>query len=373
MNIKIVKVSNPKELEQFVQLPAIIHKDHHKWVPPIYSEERKYFDATINKSFNYCDTTLILAYCDNRVVSRIMGIINNRYIDFRIEKTARFAYLECFNDKQIAIALLTNMENWAKENGMSMIVGPMGFSDQDPEGYLVKGFDEEPTIASNYNFEYIPQFLESAGYEKDVDYVVYKIPVKIPEYFNRVLKRINAQKTGYKLIEFKKRNELKGYIKPILNLMNETFEGHHGFIPMDDEEMDSIAKKYIPILDPRFIKAVKFEDILVAFIIGMPNMNSGLRKAKGRLFPFGLMHILWERKKTKQLDLLLAGIHKKYQGRGLDVLMGNAMLLSAKEAGLLYIDSHNEDESNLKVRAEMERADGELYKRYRVFKKELIP
>ena len=373
MNIKIVKVSNSKEIEQFVQLPAIIHKDHYKWVPPIYSEERKYFDTTKNRSFNYCDTTLILAYNKNRAVGRIMGIINHRYNDSRIEKTARFSYLECFNDEQIAIALLTYVENWAKEYGMSRVEGPMGFSDQDPEGYLVKGFDEEPTIASNYNFEYIPKFLESAGYEKDVDYVVYKVPVKVPKYFNRVLKRINDQKTCYKLIEFTKRKELKSYIKPILNLMNDTFRGHHGFIPMDDEEMDSIAKRYIPILDPRFIKAVKVNDILVAFIIGMPNMNSGLRKAKGRLFPFGLMYILWGRKKTKQLDLLLAGIRKEYQGRGLDVLMGNAMLLSAKEAGLLYIDSHNEDESNLKVRAEMERAGGKLYKRYRIFKKELIP
>jgi hypothetical protein len=254
---------------------------------------------------------------------------------------------------------------------MKRIVGPMGFSDQDPEGYLVAGFDEEPTIASNYNFEYIIDFLGSCGYVKDVDYVVYKVPVRVPKYFDRILKRIASQKTGYKLIEFQKREELEKYIRPILSLMNDTFGGHHGFIALDDEEMDSLGRKYVPILDPRFVKGVEVNDQLVAFLIGMPNMNAGLRKAKGRLYPFGLIHILRARKKTKQLDLLIAGIKKEYQGRGLDVLMGNAILVSAKEAGFEYLDSHNEDENNLKVRAEMEKADGELYKRYRVFKKDI--
>ncbi|MFC1550407.1 hypothetical protein ACFL46_03865 [Candidatus Neomarinimicrobiota bacterium] len=372
MDIKILEITDRQGLEQFVRLPILIHKNHAKWVPPLYSEEFKYFDSEKNKAFSYCDTIMALAYQDNKAVGRIMGIINHRYNKAHDENTARFSCLECFNDEKIAHALLKHVEHWAKEHRIRMIAGPMGFSDQDPEGYLVKGFDEEPTIASNFNFEYIPRFLETAGYEKDIDYVVYKVPVKVPKYFNRILKRIQSQATGYKLIEFEKRKEFEGYIKPILDLMNDTFSGHHGFIPMNEDEMNSIAKKFVPVLDPRFIKAVEVDGKLVSFFIGMPNMNAGLRKAKGRLFPFGLIHILWERKRTKQLDLLMAGIRKEYQGRGLDVLMGNAMLLSAKKAGFLYLDTHNEDETNLKVRAEMERADGELYKIYRVFKKPLI-
>jgi GNAT superfamily N-acetyltransferase len=369
MNIHIKNVSNETDLKIFVHLPAIIHKYHKKWVPPILSEELKYFSESKNKFFQYCDTLLALAYDKNRVVGRIMGIINHRYNKSHGEINARFSYLECYENEQIAIALLDHVEKWARNLGMDLIAGPMGFSDQDPEGYLVFGFDEEPTIASNFNFEYIVHYLESAGYNKDVDYVVYHVPVEVPKFYERVLKRINASKTGYNLVEFRKRKELEIYIKPILNLMNETFEGHHGFTAMDNAEMDSLAKKYLPVLDPRFIKVITVKDDPVAFIIAMPNMNAGLRKANGRLFPFGIFHILRSRKKTKQLDLLIAGINKQYQGRGLDVLMGNAILKSAKDAGFLYIDSHNEDESNLKVRAEMEKANGKLYKRYRVFKK----
>ncbi|MEE9189820.1 MAG: hypothetical protein V3U16_03520 [Candidatus Neomarinimicrobiota bacterium] len=371
MNIHIKNVSTRSELKKFVHLPAIIHKDHTKWVPPIYSEDLKYFSESKNKSFQKCDTLLALAYEGNRVLGRIMGIINHRYNESHNEKTARFSYLESYENEQISIALLDHVEKWARNLGMDFIAGPMGFSDQDPEGYLVFGFDEEPTIASNFNFEYIIRHLGSAGYNKDVDYVVYHVPVEVPKFYERVLKRINSSKTGYKLVEFQKRKELETFIKPILILMNETFEGHHGFTAMDDEEMDSLAKKYLPMLDPRFIKVITVRDDPVAFIIGMPNMNVGLRKAKGRLFPIGLFHILRARKKTKQLDLLIAGINKQYQGRGLDVLMGNAILKSAKELGYSYIDSHNEDETNLKVRAEMERANGKLYKKYRVYKKNL--
>jgi GNAT superfamily N-acetyltransferase len=371
MDLHIKNVSNSNELKKFVHLPGIIHKDHYRWVPPIYSEELKYFSESKNKSFQHCDTLLTLAYDSKRVVGRIMGIINHRYNQIHSEKTARFSYLECFENEQIAIALLDHVEKWARNLGMESITGPMGFSDQDPEGYLVFGFNEEPTISSNFNFEYIIHFLESAGYNKDVDYVVYHVPVEVPKFYERVLKRINSSKTGYNLIEFQKRKELETYIKPILNLMNETFEGHHGFTAMNDAEMDSLAKKYLPVLDPRFIKVITVKDVPKAFIIGMPNMNAGLRKANGRLFPIGLFYILRARKKTKQLDLLIAGINKQYHGRGLDVLMGNAILKSAKEAGYTYIDSHNEDETNLKVRAEMEKANGKLYKRFRVFKKSL--
>ena len=152
MNIHIKNVSNKTDLKFFVHLPAIIHKYHKKWVTPIFSEEFKYFSESKNKYFQYCDTLLALAYDKNRVVGRIMGIINHRYNKSHGEINARFSYLECYENEQIAIALLDHVEKWARNLGMDFITGPIGFSDQDPEGYLVFGYDEEPTIASNFNF-----------------------------------------------------------------------------------------------------------------------------------------------------------------------------------------------------------------------------
>ena len=145
----------------------------------------------------------------------------------------------------------------------------------------------------------------------------------------------------------------------------------YGFSPLDEEEMMALAKRYLPILDPRFVKVVTRDGQIVAFVVGMPDPTEGLQKSKGRLLPFGFWKILKASKRTKQLDLLLGAIKEKYRGIGLDVLMGVKMILSAHEAGLEVIDTHHEMETNTKVRAEMEKMGGKIYKRFRVYQKAL--
>jgi len=155
--------------------------------------------------------------------------------------------------------------------------------------------------------------------------------------------------------------------------MNECYMQNniYGYAPLDEKEMDDLAKKYMPVVDPRFIKIVRKDGEAVAFVIGMPDMTAGIRKARGRLFPFGILHILRAAKKTKQLDLMLGAVKDKYRGMGLDAMMGVKMLGSAMKAGFEFMDTHHEMETNVKVRAEMERAGGKIYKKYRVFQKAL--
>jgi len=257
---------------------------------------------------------------------------------------------------------------------MTKIVGPYGFTDQDPEGFLVEGFESRATIATVYNFEWMPRLVEKQGYTKDVDYVVYKldVPKELPEFYKKIYERAQ-RKANFEIVEFRKRKELKPMVKPVLSLMNECYSQSmiYGYTPLDEKEMTSLAKRYIPVLDPKFLKVVKKGDEIVSFVIGIPDMTEGIQKARGRLFPFGLLKILRAAKKTKQLDLLLGAIKDEYRGRGLDVMMGVKMLASAQEAGLEWIDTHHEMETNVKVRAEMEKMGGKIYKRFRVFKKAL--
>lgn len=372
MPVQVKELTGRRQLKQFIHLPSQIHRNHHKWVPPIYADEWRFFDPRKNKAFSYCDTALATAHRNDSLCGRIMGIVNRRCNELRKEKTARFGYLECLEDEEVAHALLDYVEHWARKKGMNKIIGPMGFTDQDPEGFLVEGFEHEPTIATYYNFQYIIPFLESKGYKKDVDYVVYKVkvPEKVPELYERIYKRISAR-SEFTLLEFRRRKDIKPYIRPILNLMNETFQDLYGFVPLDEEEMADLAKRYLPIIDPRFIKAVAKDNQIVAFILGIPNMDEGLRKAKGYLFPFGIFRIMLAARKAKQLDLLLGAIKQEYRGRGLNVLMGTAMIRSAKNAGFEYMDSHHEEETNTNVRAEMERMGGQVCKRYRIFQKQL--
>jgi len=374
MTLEIREVKDRKDLRTFIYLPEKLHADHPKWVPPIYVDDWNYFNKDKNKAFGYCDTLFLLAFRGPECVGRVMGIINARYNEHRNEKTARFGFLETREDAEIVHGLLGRIEAWARAKGMTRVVGPYGFSDQDPEGFMIEGFEHGVTIASYYNFEWMPKLVEAEGYVKDIDYFVYKIdiPKEIPEFYKKIYER--AQKKGnFEVVGFTSKKQLKPWIRPILSLMNECYMQNniYGYAPLDEKEMDDLAKKYMPVLDPRFIKIVRKDGEAVAFVIGMPDMTAGIRKARGRLFPFGILYILRAAKKTKQLDLMLGAVKDKYRGMGLDVMMGVKMLGSALKAGYEYMDTHHEMETNLKVRGEMERMGGKIYKKYRVFQKAL--
>jgi len=374
MAIEIREVKSRQELKTFIYLPEKIHAGHENWVYPLYMDDWKYFDPKKNKAFGYCDTILLLAWQDGRPIGRAMGIINHRYNEHRNKKTARFGYLETYEDKEVFRAILRFIEEWARAKGMVTIVGPYGFSDQDPEGYLIEGFENRATIATYYNFEWMPRWLEDEGYTKDNDWFVYKlaVPKEMPEFYKRIYERAMRRGT-FEIVEFKSRKEIKPWIRRVLGLMNETYmTGNiYGFAPLEEREMDDLAKRFLPIIDPRFVKVVAKGGEVLSFIIAMPDMTEGICKARGRMIPFGFIHVLRAARKTKQLDLLLGAVKEQYRGQGLDVLMGVKVLQSASEAGMEKIDTHHEMESNVKVRAEMERMGGILYKKFRAFQKPL--
>jgi hypothetical protein len=372
MSLEIKEVASKKELREFINLPGKIHQDHPGWVPPIYAQEWHYLDPRKNKAFSYADCVLALAFINGKVVGRIMGIINKRCNEYKNERNARFGYLECPEDQTIANKLLAYIEGWARKKGMLKIVGPMGFNNQDPAGFLAEGFEYNPTFGTYYNFPYINQLIINEGYSKEVDYVVYKvvIPEEMPEFYTKIYNRI-ISRGGYTLNEFTKRKQIKPFIIPILELMNECFIELYGFQPLDNMEMKILGKRFLPVLDPRFVKVVTKDNNVIGFNIAMPNLSEGIRKAQGRLTPSGIIYIRRETKRTRQLDSLMGAIKKEYRGRGIDVMMGYTTLVAARKAGFEFADSHHELENNLQVRAEMERLGGQVYKRFRIYKKDL--
>jgi len=372
--IVIQEVNSKEELRKFIHLPAAIHQNHSNWVPPIYMDDWEFFDPKKNKSFEFCDTILLLAYRSGEVVGRIMGIIHHTYNEKHQEKNARFAFFETWNDEEVANSLLLFVENWGREKGMEKLVGPLGFSDKDPQGFLIEGYDEPCVIASNCNFPYQVELLEKNAFTKEVDLVEYKIdiPNPLPEFYLRIEERAIRMNPNLRVLEFTSRSKVKPYIHPILHLLNETFTEIFGFTPFMEKEMDDFANRYLFLINPRYIKVVVNEsDKVVAFVVGMAHIGDGIQKTKGKLFPFGIFQIINSGRKSKQLNLLLGGIDPVYRGKGLDVMMGVKMMQSATALGKTIIDSHLELESNVKVRAEMEKMGGVVYKRFRVFSKNL--
>lgn len=374
MAIEIRPVSSKKELKTFIHLPAQIHKNHPNWVPPIYLDDYTFFNPKKNRSFDHCDTVLALAWRNGKAVGRIMGIISHNYNKEHNEDHGRFAFPETWNDPEVFRALIEFVAGWAKEKGMVKLVGPLAFSDKDPQGFLIDGFNEPVSIASNCNFPYMIDLTEKEGFEKKFDLVVYKIPVpdELPEFYKKIAERFAKNNGHFKILEFNSRKKIKPLIRPVLTLLNQTFTEIYGFIPFSEKEMDDFANRYLFLINPHFVKIIMNEtNEVVSFIIGMSDISKGLQKSKGYLIPFGIFQVLKAARKSNQLNLLLGGIDPRYQGRGLDVMMGIKMLESAKIMGKTTIDTHLELEYNTKVRAEMEKMGGVVYKKFRIYQKDI--
>jgi len=370
--IEINEVKCRRDLRKFIHLPEKIHKNHANWLPPIYFDEWNFFNPKKNKSFDYCDTILLLAYKDGKIAGRIMGIINRRYNLLRNEAHGRFGYLECYDDTEVSHALIKAIEDWAKEKGMKKLIGPYGFSDKDPQGLMIEGFEHPPIIDAPCNFPYLVNLVEQEGYAKEVDCLIYKydIPEKFPDLHTRIIERFH-EKSDFRVIEFTKRSQIKSYIIPVLKLMNEGYSHIYGFVPLDDREMNDFAARYMPLLDPRFLKVVAKGDEIVGFVIGLPSLTQGIQKCRGHILPFGFFQIIWTAKRSKQLDMMLGSIKPQFQGLGLEIPMGLQLLESARKAKMKTMEVHLILETNNKMIAEVEKIGAKVIKRFRVFQKDL--
>lgn len=373
MPVEVREVKSRKELRQFIHLPASIHAGEKNFLPPIYADEWNFFNPGKNVSFASCDTIMALAWKGEEPVGRIMGIIHRTYNQLHAERNARFGYFDCYHDHEISEALIGFIEKWAINYGMEKIVGPYGFSDKDIQGLLVEGFEHMPIIDSACNPPYIVEMLERQGYSKEVDCMIYRFPLtdELPQLYYRILQRTN-HKNEYKILEFTSKKQLRPYIVPVLKLVNETYDELYGFVPMGDKEIQEFADRYMPILDPRFVKIVAKENRVIAFVVGIPNFTKGIQQSRGYLFPFGIFQILWAQKHTRQLDLMLGAVKREYQGLGLEVPMGLSIVESARKAGMEFIEVHLILETNKRMRAEMERLNLPVHKRFRVFQKTIL-
>jgi hypothetical protein len=370
--IVIKEVTTRKDKRNFIYLPSKIHRNDPNWLPPIYLDEWELFNEKKNKSYQYADTVLFLAFRDRKVVGRIMGIINKRYNAIHNEQHGRFCFMESYEDQEVVHALIRQVEKWARSRGMVRLVGPLAFSDKDPQGFQIEGFEYPKFIVCPTNASYLPEMIVREGYQKNRDLVNYLAtkPDEMPQVYEKILSRVSQNKE-YKIVEFNTKKELKPYLLPILDLMNQTFMEIYGFVPLNDAEKKEFVARYMMILDPKFIKVVENHAGLIGFAGGIRDISPGIQKAKGRLLPFGIFRILFESRRSKKLLMLLGGVKSSYRGKGIDVLMAIKMLQSCIEHNIELIDLHLVLEDNYKMRAECERIGGKIIKRFRIYQKDL--
>jgi hypothetical protein len=374
MTISILEVHTRPELKEWVLFPYRFYRDDPHYVPQIIREELDFFSAERNPGFKIADTKLLLARQNGKSVGRVCGILHKLEEEKLGYKRGRFGWFECIDDNQAAAALLDHLEYWFVREGCREFTGPHGFSDLDPEGMLVDGFDALPTIAGSYNKTYYPRLLEDFGFEKEIDYIEHRFEFpKDSPLFKRMEKwAAAAESEGLRVISVNNKKEILKYLDQWWEVLEASFQNLYGVTPLTDEQKKYYTKKYFGFVDPNFmIMAADGQDRIQGLFLGLPSLSRPFQKARGRLLPFGFLHVLRGFKKFDTVDFYFAGVHPQANARKVLPVMALAMYRVLKEHGVKYIETNRELETNTTITGIWSRYSVVNKRRTRIFKKQL--
>lgn len=371
--INIYDVISKKDQKAFIMLPFRLYKNNKQWVPPIINDEYKIFSLETNPALAYCDSCFWIAEKDNKVVGRIGAIINHRYNEKIGEKIGRFSRFECIDDFEVGSKLLATAENWLKQKGMTKVHGPLGFTNLDLQGLLIRGFEYIPSIASVYHLPYYKDIIEKCGYEKENDWLEFRLTLEsnIPE---KVTRMVDLIRNRYKLrtISFKKKKELLPYANELFELLNVAFDELPYVSEFDDKTKTFYTNKYFNFLNPEFVKVIiDSSDKMCGFIVGLPSLSLAMQKCNGKLFPFGFIHVLRALKRPKEMDLLLTGVDPHLQGQGVPALLINELQQVLIKHKIKHVETTGIFETNQKAIQTWKNYENIQHKQRRCFIKQL--
>lgn len=376
MSITIKEIAGNRALKKFVKFSIDLYDGNEYYVPALVLDEVGTLSAKSNPAFDFCESVYYMAYRDGNPVGRIAGIINHKVNEKTGEKSARFGFVDFIDDKEVSKALFGAVENWARSKGMDTLDGPLGFTDMDPEGMLVEGYDQLGTQASIYNYPYYVDHIEALGFKKAVDWVEYKIKVPecVPEKHQRI-SDIVQRKYSLRVLKFKKTSEVYAgnYGQKIFDLINAAYDELYGYSALSQRQIDYYVKMYIPLLRLENVALiVDQEDNLIAVGIAMPSLSKALQKSRGRLFPFGFIHLLKALKgKNDGVDLLLVAVRPDYQSKGVNALLFSNLIPVFIRNGYKFAESNPELEENEKVQSQWQYFEREQHKRRRAYTKKI--
>lgn len=372
MSIEVRKVVSQRDLKKFVMFPFFHYKNNRYWIPPMIKGEMETLSPDKNPAFDYCEANYWLAYKDGRIAGRIAGIFNTKYIKKWGKKYASFSRPEFVDDPEVSGALFGTVEEWAKSKGMKGLHGPLGFSTFDQQAILIEGFEELPTTASVYNYPYYQEHMEKLGYSKEVDYVEYRIrvPESVPEKAARVA-AVVQRREKVKVVKSRSKKDLAPYAKQVFDVINAAYAPLFYFTELTEKQVEDFTKKYFSFILAEYVTLiVDSDDKMVAFQITMPSLSEAFQKARGRLYPFGFIHLMKALKRPKVLDVYLVGILPEYQGKGVNALLMLDLTQIAIDKKIEFGESNSELEENVKVQSFWKYYDARRHKRKRVYLRE---
>ncbi len=365
---------NKKALKPFVTFPWKIYKGNKYWVPPIISDQINniikgaYHEVGVIQPF--------LAYRDGKIVGRIIAHYDNRYNEYFNDKRGAIGFFESIDDTEVSRALFSAAEDWLKQRGMKEMHGPFNFLMYDASGILLDDYENIPVIELNYNPLYYVNLFENYGFIKGSDWYAYLMSTKheFPSLFYKIHKQIEKKALEHKdgltirNINLKKYPQERDKIKEVFNKAWEQNLGHY---PLTDGQIEAFGKDLKLIAREEFIIFIEYHNELVGFIITLPDANLALQKANGKLFPFGLIKILWHLRKVKRVKVFMMGILPEYRRRGLDVFLYVESLIRGQKIGIKEGDFSLIVETNTDMINALEHMGAKRYKTYRFYKKSI--
>jgi len=352
MNEIIIKeVRTNKELKRFVTFPFSLYKNHPYWVPSLIKDEMETLNRKKNPVFKNADAWFYLAYRQNQIVGRIAVIVNHLEINEQKKPKIRFGWLDMIDDIEVTKKLLNCVVEKGRELGLEYMEGPMGFSNMEKAGILTKGFEERNTMITWYHYPYYAQHLEQLGFEKQATWIEFKMNVP-PSIFDRVRKFSKLIKDRYELsvIELNSKKDILPYVDSMFDLLNKTYNNLQTFVPIQQYQIDYYKKKYFNFIHQDYITCIQnSKGELIAFSIVMPSFSKALKKANGRLLPFGWKYILDAQKKNDTAAFYLIGIHPDYQGKGVTAIVFEEMLSLFIRKGIKYVETNPELKENTAI------------------------
>jgi len=371
--ITIKNVITKSELKQFVKFPFSLYKDNPYWVPPIINDELAGFDKTKNPAFKNAEAHFFLAYKNNIIVGRIAAIINWTEVNQQGLKKMRFGWYDVINDVEVSKALLDKVYEIGKQNQLEFIEGPVGFSNLDKVGVLTHGFDVLGTMITWYNHPYFKDHLEQLGYIKEKEYIENRFPFSNidPEYFQKA-ETLIKKRYQLKSLNFNSVKQIMPYIDEMFDLFNSSYAKLSSFVEISDAQKEYFKKKYISFINPEFITFVIDKDgKLVAFAIVMPSFSKALQKAKGKLFPFGIFHLLKAKKHSKDILFYLIGVHPEYQNKGVHAIIFNQYYNVFAKKGIQNCIRGPELADNTAIHQLWKRFDPKIHKKRQTYRKNI--
>lgn len=375
IEIRAVDHSKRSQIRKFVKFGIDFYKDNPYYVPPLVMDDTNTLSPKKNPAFDFCEAQAFMAYRDGKPVGRIAGIINHKVNGRTGRKDLRFGFVDFIDDPEVSQALFDAVSRWGRDKGMTSIVGPLGFTDMDQEGMLTFGYDEVGTMATIYNYPYYPQHMERMGFEKDADWMEYylTVPDAVPEKHRRIAE-IVKERNGLKVKKYSSRKKIREeYGVALFELINEAYDKLYGYSPLSPKQIQYYINMYLSILNLELVTVVTdADDKIVAIGISIQSFSKALQKCRGRIFPFGWVHLLPVLLgKSDAVDLLLIAVKPEYQSKGVNALLFADLIPYYIKNGYRHAESNPELESNAKVQNQWGSFEARQHRRRRAFRKPL--